>query len=280
MFALVHKGIEDSRLALARRLVCQLAAALPGRHLHVVADSAYAGRALRGLPAAVTWTTRLRANAALFELAPPRTGRRGRPRLKGRQLPALADLTDGAGSPRPRCTATAPPAPCTPRPCAACGTACSARNRFRSCWSATDRRHRLRHRADQHRPDRQPSTAHRTLRRALEHRGRHRRRQTDHRRRAGPQPVPAAVERTVPFTLIVTSVAICWYVLAGYQPDDVTAARDLAPWYRDKAQPSVADMIAKLRRVIIAAQYRQEHPEPLTPREISILRLAWEDAAA
>ena len=84
----------------------------------------------------------------------------------------------------------------------------------------------------------------------------------------------------MPFTLIVTSVAISWYALTGYQPDDVTAARDLAPWYRDKAQPSVADMIAKLRRVIIAAQYRQEQAQPLTPREISLLRLAWEDAAA
>ncbi len=62
----------------------------------MVADCAYAGRALRGLPAAVTWTTRLRANAALYQLAPPRTGRRGRPRLKGRQLPALADLAAAA----------------------------------------------------------------------------------------------------------------------------------------------------------------------------------------
>ena len=84
----------------------------------------------------------------------------------------------------------------------------------------------------------------------------------------------------MPFTLIVTTVAICWYALTGYDSDDVTAARELAPWYRAKAQPSITDMIAKLRRVIIAAQYRQERPQPITPREISILRLAWEDAAA
>lgn len=83
-FALVRKNSGDSsRLALARRLVEALAAALPGRTIHVVADSAYAGKALRGLPGSVTWTTRLRSNASLHDLAPPRTGRRGRPRLKG-----------------------------------------------------------------------------------------------------------------------------------------------------------------------------------------------------
>jgi predicted signal transduction protein with EAL and GGDEF domain len=37
---------------------------------------------------------------------------------------------------------------------------------------------------------------------------------------------------------------------------------------------------AKLGRVIIAAQYRHEDPQPSTPQEIAILRLAWEDVAA
>ncbi len=92
-FALVKKNSDDSsRLALACRLVRALSAALPGRQVHVVADSAYAGKALRGLPGSVTWTTRLRSNASLYELAPPRTGRRGRPRLKGAKLSSLATL--------------------------------------------------------------------------------------------------------------------------------------------------------------------------------------------
>lgn len=58
----------------------------------MVADSAYTGKTLRGLPASVTWTTRLRSNASLYELAPPPTGRRGRPRLKGNKLATLATL--------------------------------------------------------------------------------------------------------------------------------------------------------------------------------------------
>jgi len=39
-------------------------------------------------------------------------------------------------------------------------------------------------------------------------------------------------------------------------------------------------MLAKLRRVIIAAQFRRPGPQPVTPTEINILRLAWENAAA
>jgi hypothetical protein len=90
----------------------------------------------------------------------------------------------------------------------------------------------------------------------------------------------AAVERTVPFALVVNTLAVCWYATAGHDPEDVETARGLAPWYRTKAQPSVLDMLAKLRRVIIAAQYRHEDPQPSTPQEITILRLAWEDVAA
>ena len=94
-FALVRKQTDDgSRLACARRLVEALATALPDRRIDVVADSAYAGKLLRGLPATVTWTTRLRSNAALYELAPPRTGKRGRPRTKGAKLPRLATLAE------------------------------------------------------------------------------------------------------------------------------------------------------------------------------------------
>ena len=59
-----------SRLWLARRMTQILAEALPGRRIHVVADSAYAGGELKKLPAGVTWTTRLRKDAALHGLPP------------------------------------------------------------------------------------------------------------------------------------------------------------------------------------------------------------------
>jgi DDE superfamily endonuclease len=54
-----------SRLWLARWMTQMLAGALPGRAIHVTADSAYAGGELKKLPSSVTWTTRLRKDAAL-----------------------------------------------------------------------------------------------------------------------------------------------------------------------------------------------------------------------
>ncbi|HCU92663.1 MAG TPA: hypothetical protein DHU96_07930 [Actinobacteria bacterium] len=52
--------------------------------------------AASGCSKTVTWTTQLRKDAALYELAPPRTGRRGRPRAKGKRLPSLAALASQA----------------------------------------------------------------------------------------------------------------------------------------------------------------------------------------
>ena len=82
------------------------------------------------------------------------------------------------------------------------------------------------------------------------------------------------------FLVLHKEVWILWYATVGYHPDDVDERRELAPWYRDKAQPSVLDMFTKLRWVIIAGYLRTEDPRPPTPQEITILRLAWEDAAA
>jgi hypothetical protein len=39
-------------------------------------------------------------------------------------------------------------------------------------------------------------------------------------------------------------------------------------------------MTAKLRRVLIAARFRAPHPGQLTPEDITVIRLAWEDLAA
>ena len=67
----------------------------PQRELVAVADRAYASLKLlercRKLRYPITFVTRLRLDAALYEPAPPRRpGRRGRPRLKGERLPNLS----------------------------------------------------------------------------------------------------------------------------------------------------------------------------------------------
>jgi hypothetical protein len=84
----------------------------------------------------------------------------------------------------------------------------------------------------------------------------------------------------IPFGLVVNTLAICWHATAGHHPDDIQRARSLAPWYREKAQPSVLDMFAKLRRVTIAAQFRRADPGPPTPQELGVIPLAREGVAA
>jgi|SRR5579875_1222377 len=69
---------SKSRLWLARRMAEQLASALPGRRILVVADSAYADGELKGLPRNITWITRRRKDAALHALLTERVPRDGR----------------------------------------------------------------------------------------------------------------------------------------------------------------------------------------------------------
>jgi len=73
-----------SKTEQARTMVDLLARAIPDRAVHVVADALYRGPAWQGLPAHITFTTRLAANAVLYGPEPPRTGRRGHPACKGR----------------------------------------------------------------------------------------------------------------------------------------------------------------------------------------------------
>ena len=91
---------------------------------------------------------------------------------------------------------------------------------------------------------------------------------------------PKAVERTVPFGLACQTLTTCWYATTGHDPDDVTDHRTRRPWYTTKTNPSTADMLTKLHRVLIAAKYRPARPDQPTPTEIQTIRLAWEDTAA
>ena len=137
---LVHKDITPapaSRLVLARQMTAALAAALPGRDIHVAADAAYAGKELARLPASVTWTTRLRKDAALYELPGPRTGKRDSPASKAPACQTWPPSLPPPASPRSPCTATARPPPSRPPSSPACGMGSSAPARPRWCWSAT-----------------------------------------------------------------------------------------------------------------------------------------------
>src|SRR5947207_4456864 len=279
---LVRKNtVSASRLWLARQIVLALAEALPGRRIHVVADAAYAGKELRGMPEQVTWTTRLRKEAALYDVAPPRTGRPGAPRKKGKRLPKLAAL---AG------TATFTPA--TVRRYGKIGTVHVAT--VRCLWySVFGSQHvtvvLLREDAAGTGYDLAlvttdlTATAAQVVERyaarwcievAIEDAKQLVGVGQAHNRKA------LAVERTVPFGLACQTLAVCWYATAGHQPEDVAEHRTRRPWYTTKTNPSTSDMLAKLRRVLIAARFRLARPEQPTQAELQTIRLAWEDPAA
>jgi hypothetical protein len=89
-------GERPSQPELARTLIDMILARFPTRVVELIMDGAYATKAWRGLPGRVTVTTRMRSNAAVFALAPPRTGKKGRPALKGARLGSLAQLAASA----------------------------------------------------------------------------------------------------------------------------------------------------------------------------------------
>jgi hypothetical protein len=90
-----HKKITEW----AWQLLLQVRRWFPQREIVAVADGAYASLKLldrcRSLRKPITFITRLRLDAALYEPAPPRhPGQIGRPRLKGERLPNLSVVAE------------------------------------------------------------------------------------------------------------------------------------------------------------------------------------------
>jgi hypothetical protein len=255
---------DRTPLQLARELLNLAVARLGGRPVHLVGDAAYIGKPLQGLPAHVTVTARLRCDAALYQPAPPRTGRPGRPRVKGDRLPeliVLAAMSCYRWTPvRVRCygktldrevlalrclwygaLGSQPVQVVLSRPVGACdgyelalvttdlaATPAAVIERYATRWSAEQAFLDARH---------------------LVGVGQARTR------------TKRSVERPVPFGLCCLSVAICWYARHGQPAHDLAAHRARAPWYRTKHAVSVADMLAALRRALLAAQYLHGRPD-------------------
>ncbi|MCA1606317.1 MAG: transposase [Acidobacteria bacterium] len=92
--------------------------------------------------------------------------------------------------------------------------------------------------------------------------------------------VTKAVERTVPFGLFCHSLLIIWYTRHGHPTTDTARRRATAPWYRSKTEPSTLDMLTTLRRQIITARFLPPTPRPATTEEILEVQQAWALAAA
>jgi hypothetical protein len=269
---------RPGKVELAREMIDLLAARLPGRRIDAVGDAAYATEAWRGLDGRVTITSRLRSNAAIYDRQPPRTGKQGRPRKWGKRLGSLAKI------------ATDPATQWVEHTVRRYGKTETLKLAIIDClWGplGPDTPTRVILVADERKPsgyqlalittdldagaaqiveryaDRWPIEV------AFED-GKELFGVGDARNRTN-----KAVQRTVPLQFLAMTLTIIWYTLHGHHPDVVTEHRARAPWYLTKTTPSFADMLAKLRRVIIATQFHPGQGQTPTPREITQVQQAW-----
>ncbi len=271
LFRLHLPKTSASKTEQARTMVNLLARAFPHRRVHVVADALYRGKAWLGLPANVTFTTRLASNAVLYSPPPPPTGKRGRPALKGKRLGKPGDLAEVATWTRVTLTRY--------------GERVTLDVAVVAClwWGSlhTTAVHVVLVREpDSHKPynlalvttDLTATAAQLVCRYAnrwsieqaikdsKDHLG-----AGDAQNRG-----QKAVERTVPFAMLNLTILTLWYHHAGNATGDIAARRVIARWYRHKRHISVTDMLAAFRRAritdITAAQNTPELnlSEPLT----------------
>jgi DDE superfamily endonuclease len=272
-----------AKTVLARELVEVIAAAIRGRMVHVIADGAYLCTELRRLPPNVTLTGPLRSNASLWHVHPdldnpPRLRERGRPQVYGARIGTPADV--GATVPATLVTVTR------------YGRTTTVQVHHQRClWRGVfgARPVQVLVIAEPGKPSlalvtTDPTTPIAAIveryatRWAIEvafHDAKNTTGVGEARNRSQP-----AVERTVPFGLYTQSIVIIWYHLAGHHPSVVRDRHSHAPWYATKACPSYLDMIVKLRRVLIVAQYQPEAARQPTHEEIRAVQLAWAQAAA
>jgi DDE superfamily endonuclease len=266
-----------SPVRLAAELISILAQGFPDRRVHAVGDAAYHGKPL--LVAGTTITTRLPANAALYAPAPPPTGKRGRPRLKGHRLGTPTEIA---------AVATWRHVTITRYGRAVIVEIADIPSIWYGAFGNTPGRLVLAREPGGDRvlavftTDTDADPEHIVERYA--HRW-----PIETAIAAGKQllgigqarnRLQRAVERTVPFQFLVYSLVICWYTLQGHHPDDLTARRSAQPWYPHKTEPAFEDMLAKLRRTLVAAQITGNNAAQPDPHKYRDYELACAAAAA
>lgn len=285
--ALAVKG-GASKPDLARDLVDLIAEHFADRDVHIVADAAYGCGAFIGLGDGMTMTTRAKTNAVFCHVAPPRTGKRGRPRLKGERVGTPADIASTARwkTTGVSCYGTTRTVQIAEQTCLWYGTwrtdtvrvILVKDHRRRTTTASTTNGYDIALvTTDLHATPEQVITRY-AARWSIEVTffdvknilgvGQARNR------------TQKAVERTVPFGLFCHSILILWYALHGHHHTDTQDRRNRAPWYGSKTEPSTLDMLTKLRRQIIAARFLPSTPRPATTQETLEVQHAWALAAA
>lgn len=287
MLARLHlpgKNAGPSKVMVARDLVTILAAAFPGRTLHVVADAAYHGPALRELPSNVTWTCRLPKTAVLYDLAPPRTGRRGRPKTKGERLGTPAGLARTATWTAREVITYKGRAGIKHTASVRCLWYGSFHTREVTVVLSRDEHVTTGYSLALVTTDLATATDPVAIVARYARRWSVEVSYSDSRLILGAgearNRTRGAVERTVPFALLTHTLIVCWYARSGYDPADIDDRRAGQPWYTQKDEPAFEDMTVKLRRTLIAARFSPANPAQATSTEIRAVLGAWAAAAA
>lgn len=261
-----------SKSVLSRRLLDLVIARYPDREIDLVGDSAYGSKALRCLPEHATVTSRLRANARLYAPKPPKTGRPGQPAKKGERLRSLKQIAEDPATIWEKTEVTR----CGRPGSVLCHTMQAL---WYDVWHERPVRVLLVKGSKSNTgydialisTDMNASSA--QIIERYEQRWAIEVAFEDAKQITGVgqarNRVKLAVERTVPFGLLCQTLTIAWYALCGRAEHDVRYRRHHAPWYRQKTNPSYQDMLASLRRAIIATQYSPVTPTTPNQREIT-----------
>ena len=250
---------RPSQQDLAATLIARIAERHPERRIDVVGDSAFACKAMAGLPERVTLTARLRSNAVIHAPKPPKTGRRGRPRVRGARLGDPGEIVTRAkdsdwqqidvpvrGEARALVVRGLWYSVLGPRPVQVVivrEIADGDGDGYRIALISTDL---------------EASPAQIVARYADRWSIEVAFQDAKHTFGVGEarNRVERAVERTVPFGLLCQSIAVAWYALHGDPTADVRRRRLTAPWYPMKRDPSMLDILASLRRELIRAEFQ------------------------
>jgi DDE superfamily endonuclease len=261
---------RPSQQDLAAELVELIAKRHPERRIEIVGDSAFACKAMAPVADRITLTSRLRSNAVIHAPKPPPTGRRGRPRVKGERLGTPGEIAARAkaGEWR-RLRVPGRGEVCAffveglwhsvlgPRAVRALIVREPADTEgYRIALISTDLQAGVAEIVARYADRWSIEVAFQDAKQTVgvgEARNR----------------VKSAVERTVPFGFLCQSVAVAWYALNADPAADVDRRRREAPWYPQKRDPSMLDILATLRRELIGAEFHQGGGWAPSPRQIT-----------
>lgn len=273
------------RTQLADEVVKVVASWLPeGRTIHVVGDAEYSCRTLvRGLPRGVSYTGPVSMDAALYDDPEPSKGR-GRPRRKGKRLPSPKVLAERKSVQWKKVKVTIYGKETNilvkSQPCLWYTVAGTNRVRVVLTRDPTGRiSDRAYFTTDEKLSDAEIlvrfarrweiEVAFRNGKQAMglqdPQNGWWRRNAGTPREKKRPGPNPRgrrgekAVNHTLALPFAAYALVVVWYLRNGKHAADIKRVRKEAPWYRHKAAPSFADMLAAVRRELWVATL-SKHP--------------------